>query len=359
MIAALCAGQTDLTDGEIARLEELARQLPLMAELTGADVFIDCVTRDGRALVVAQGSPSTVGSSYARSVVGQYALPEREPAVFHAYQLAAPVRDIKAITQEDRTVCQDVVPVLGETGRCIGLLIRETDISDDLLQEKKFQHLAQTYQTEDRSLRAGSGPDQDTAALREVHHRVKNNLQLVASILNLQARRCRQEETKKILLENVGRVLSISAIHDILTKNAEGSRRIDSLALLEQLRRNLQTLVPAERPVAITVTGDPVPLPADTAGSVALVVNELVTNALEHAFPQGTAGQVSISFCAGQLFHTVTVADNGVGFDVTAPRTGSLGLAIVEATVRDKLRGQLHIQSGPAGTRSSFSIKTE
>ena len=298
-------------------------------------------------------------SSYARSVVGQYALPEREPAVFRAHRLAAPVRDIKAITQEDRTVRQDVVPVLGEADRCIGLLIRETDISGDLLQEKKFQHLAQTYQTEDRSLRAGPIPDQDTAALREVHHRVKNHLQLVASVLSLQARRCQQGETKKILLENVGRVLSIAAIHDILTQNAEGPRRIDSLALLEQLCVHLQALIPAEQPVDLTVTGDPVLLPADTAGAVALVVNELVTNALEHAFPQPAGGTVSVSFCAGQLFHTVTVADNGVGFEAAGHGESRLGLAMAEATVRDKLRGQLHIQSGPAGTRISFSIKTE
>ena len=360
MIRTLCARYTDLAEPDLTRLEELERQLPLVAELTGADVFIDCPARDGGMVVVAQAAPSTGKSSYARSVVGQYALPEREPAVFHAFQLGAPVRDIKAITQEDRAVRQDVVPVTGARGGCIALLIRETDISGDLLQEKKFQRLAESYRAEDRSLRDREPlPDGDTAALREVHHRVKNNLQLVASILNLQARRCGQEETRKILRENVGRVLSISAIHDILTKNEEGSRRIDSIVLMEELRKNLQALVPADKTVVITVTGSPALLPPDTAASAALVVNELVTNALEHGFPGRETGRVEISFCPGALFHTVTVADNGVGFDGTTPAPGHLGLRIVEATVRDKLRGQLHIQSGPSGARVSFEIKTD
>lgn len=93
-------------------------------------------------------------------------------------------------------------------------------------------------------------------------------------------------------------------------------------------------------------------------GSIALVVNELITNALEHAFEHTAAGLVQVSFCAGVMFHTITVADDGSGF-VPPVRRAAAGLRIVEATVRDKLRGKLRIYSDGGGTRISFDFKNE
>ena len=208
-------------------------------------------------------------------------------------------------------------------------------------------------------MRSSDVPAQDKTAMREVHHRVKNNLQLVASILNLQSRRCNNEFTKKILQENVSRVLSIASIHDILTKNEDNFREIDSIILLEQLRKNLQLFVPDGKYIDICVTGTAAKLSADIASAVSLVVNELITNALEHAFEGRDRGTVTVSFCAGQLFHSVTVSDDGGGFDPARLRKGSLGLNIVEATVRDRLHGQLNIHSDACGSRVSFDIKTE
>ena len=147
--------------------------------------------------MVAQAKPSTVGSAYRQNVVGEYALPDKEPAVYHALQHHVPSRDIKAVTQEDRTVRQDVVPIFSHEGRCIGALIREKDISAVLLQEKKYRTLARNYEKEDISLRASDISHREDIAMREIHHRVKNNLQLVASFLNLQARRCKDSYTKK------------------------------------------------------------------------------------------------------------------------------------------------------------------
>ena len=158
--------------------------------------------------------------------------------------------------------------------------------------------------------------------------------------------------------ENVSRVWSIAAIHDILTKKQGDFSKIESSALLEQLRQNLQMFVPLDKAITISITGGSATLTADTASSVALVVNELVTNALEHAFPARGEGHITISFAPGALFHTVAVSDDGCGFDVSAPRA-SLGLNIVEATVKDRLHGQLVIHSGGSGTRASFDFKTE
>jgi two-component sensor histidine kinase len=308
--------------------------------------------------VAAQAGQADEGSAYREKVVGQWVLPQREPAVFHAIRLMAPVRDLKAITQEDRVVRQNAVPIRGEGGRCIGVLIRERDISRDLLQEKKFQSLARSYEQEDLSLRSPQ-PLRDDAALREIHHRVKNNLQLVASILNLQARRAPDPACRRLLGENVGRVLSIAAIHDILTQNKACSTRVESRDLLERLRANLLPFIPESQQIGISVTGDSVSLSPDTASAVALVVNELITNALEHAFEGRPEGQITVSLCAGELYHTVTVSDDGAGFDPGGVAKGSFGLRIVQATVQDRLHGRLTIRSDGAGSQVSFDFKNE
>lgn len=359
MLRKICQEHTLLSAEDIARLEQTESQLTLMAELTGADVFIDCMTKDGTVMVVAQARPSTVSSAYQQDVVGHYAQPENEPAVFQTLQTGAPARDIKAVTQENQTVRQDVVPILNGEGKCIAALIREKDITGALLQEKKFRTLTQTYENEDLSLRSSEMTPQDKVAIREIHHRVKNNLQLVASILNLQSRRCNDDFTKTILQENVGRVLSIASIHDILTKNEDNFREIDSMLLLEQLRKNLQSFVLDGKHITIVVSGTSASLSADTASSVSLVVNELITNALEHAFEGRDTGTITVTFSAGQLFHSVTVSDDGNGFDPARLRKGSLGLNIVEATVKDRLHGQLSIHSDAGGSRVSFDFKTE
>ena len=112
MLRKICQEQTFLSAEDIFRLEQVESQLTLMAELTGADVFIDCMTKDGAVMVVAQARPSTLGSAYQQDVVGKFAQPENEPAVFQALQTGAPARDIKAVTQENQSVRQDVVPIL-------------------------------------------------------------------------------------------------------------------------------------------------------------------------------------------------------------------------------------------------------
>ena len=152
----------------------------------------------------------------------------------------------------------------------------------------------------------------------------------------------------------MGRVLSIGAIHDILTKSEDSE--IDSIVLLERLHKNLQPFVPDGKYITIAVSGDSAFLSADRASAVSLVVNELVTNALEHAFEGREEANIQISFCPGQLHHTVTVTDDGCGFDPCVSRTGNLGLIIAEATVRDRLHGQLSIHSDSGGSRISFTF---
>ncbi|MBE6908231.1 MAG: hypothetical protein E7474_01315 [Ruminococcaceae bacterium] len=351
-----CA-QLSLSDADIARIEQVEAQLPLIAEVTNADAFIDVAVDDERAMVVAQARPSRGTSVYAGNILGAYAYREDEPAVFHALRAGVPVCDLKARTQEGRTVRQNVAPILGDDGETIAVLIREKDVSDDLQQQRKYEELARSYERRHDPIELSEGAGVNE--LREMHHRVKNDLQLVASILRMEARSASQPEAQKILDENVGRVLSIAAIHDMLSYHpgAENTAGIGSLALLGRLCEQLSALVPPGQDVVIRAEGDDIPLDEETATPVAVVVTELVTNAILHAFPQRRGGTVTVSVLRGTMFHTVSVRDDGAGF-LPAEEPEGLGLSIVRATVRDKLGGLLRISSDSRGTKASFDFKT-
>jgi len=346
-----------LNDADRRRIETLRTELPMIASLTNADVFLDCMVDEETAIVVAQARSALGVTVYGGDVTGAVARRLDEPAVFHAFYLGTPVCDLKAVTQEARQVRQNAVPVYGDDGAVIAVLIREKDVSDDMRQASKYEALARSYagaQPQVRTREAALESDQ----LREMHHRVKNNLQLVASILNLQARSCKSPETQKMLREDVERVLSISAIHDILTHIAEGEHLVHTGLLLKRLCFGYRSLVPDGCDIQIGTEGEPLMLTADTAASVSMVITELVLNAIKHAFIGRSGGTVTIATCAGKQFFTVSVADNGVGFE--RGRKDGLGLSIVRAIVQDKLDGQLHIKSDASGTIVSFDFaKTE
>lgn len=346
-----------LPEGTLQQLCEIEKQLPLIAEVSDADVFLDVPIDETKAMVVAQACPSRGISAYKSAILGEYAFPQKEPAVFHAIRVGAPVCDIKAITQEGHTVRQNVAPVFDDEKRVIAVLIREKDISANLQQQRKYEVLARSYEEQLPSVRQmNNDADQNDVALREMHHRVKNNLQLIASILNVQARKVEDPAMRNILKENVSRVLSIATIHDILLHHSGAESSINSSTLMDRLQPSLLALTPPEKEIILLVDGDDITMSADTATSVSLVVTELVTNAFLHAFVGRKSGTVVVSFLKGVMLHTITVSDNGTGFDLQHQRKDSFGLSIVRTTVCDKLGGHLHINTNDRGTIVSFDF---
>lgn len=338
------------------KLEHLKEALPVLAELTENDIFLDCVDPIQRlGTVVAEARPAG-NSLYQSSVVGQPVLPAMEPAVFHGVEQGVLVRDLKGVTQEGRMVRQDVLPLFGTKGEVLGALVREKDVSETLSQARKYQELARSRE-ERRPEAFGPGEGQrPELVVREIHHRVKNNLQLVASLLNLQARQIQDPAVQKIFAENTKRVLNIAAIHDMLTKT-EAFDRIALRPLLRRIAGELQTLVPEGQSIWLRVQGDDMMVSSDCATAVALVVNELLLNSIEHAYPDQKSGTVTVSIYRGALYGTVTVADDGCGFDPEEV-ADSLGMSLVRMTVRDKLQGTLRIQSTLGrGTASSFDVR--
>lgn len=199
-----------------------------------------------------------------------------------------------------------------------------------------------------------------TSVIKEIHHRVKNNLQTVASLLRMQMRRTESREAKDVLQESVNRILSISLVHEILSHHDEES--IDICVVAKQLLSLLtHGMAGAECRVRTSFSGNELPLPSDMATSLALVLNELITNAIIHGFEGLGEGEVRVAVTQAGQICMLTVSDTGVGMNLPQGGEGRkhLGLTIVRTLVEKDLKGELSFTPVvPHGTevRIQFSI---
>jgi two-component sensor histidine kinase len=190
------------------------------------------------------------------------------------------------------------------------------------------------------------------ATIREIHHRVKNNLQTVAALLRLQARRMHAPEAREALEEAVRRVGSIAMVHEILSRVPDEIVDFDDIA--GRVAMMAGELSAPESRVSPTLLGKFGQLPALIATPLALVLTELMQNALQHglsAADRAWAGCLEVTAVRTPDRLTITVSDNGVGlpagFDLDA--TKSLGLQIVRTLVLTELGGSLEIAPRPGG----------
>lgn len=181
------------------------------------------------------------------------------------------------------------------------------------------------------------------ATIREIHHRVKNNLQTVASLLRLQSRRLTSDEARAALAESVRRISSIALVHETLSQDSRQRVSFDKVAhrLIEMLSSGLTD---PECPVAMEVEGKAGELPADVATPLALVVSELLQNAVEHAFGEGGGTAVVELRRDGQRLRVV-VRDDGIGVPDgwSLERDARLGLRIALTLVESELGGVLEV----------------
>jgi two-component sensor histidine kinase len=168
---------------------------------------------------------------------------------------------------------------------------------------------------------------------QEIHHRVKNNLQTVASLLRLQAR-ADGVDAQKALDDSVNRILAIAAVHEVLTDQRDED--VDLGELLDRLRAMLVQGLGASKQVEASL--EPVALAGDRATALALVFSELLQNALKHG---GPSVRVELTRHDGEV--VLAIADDGSGVD-GEPVSGT-GLSIVRALVRDELGGTLSLES--------------
>lgn len=468
-IAEICKKYTSLTSSDINELIKVSDMLPTISELVRADVFLDCITKDHtKAVVVAEAKSLYTKSNYINSVVGEIALQENEPAALRTLNTGVSTRGLKAITQENKSVIQNTVPVRNKQGGVIAVLIIEQAV-DKMFKDEKgiedviffksledfpeiFRYLGHNLnlitQNIDDSIvifdRYGVaiyanlcakrlyknlgyrdniiGMDFNNLVLdeisfekilmddyfiipeatagnldleikysvmrqkgkvtgvnmiikditevkekekelilksvviKEIHHRVKNNIQTIVSLLRLQSRRVDDEYLKKAFNESISRILSISVTHELLAQ--EGIDEVDIKSVLKMMSKNtLDYIANSEQDIEVEVLGDNFSVDSDRATSIALVVNELIQNSIEHGFENREYGYIEIKIYKGEIHSTISVKDNGKGFDIKDIKRNSLGLNIVEQIIKDKFEGDFVIDSTEKGTKIVFDFK--
>ncbi len=188
------------------------------------------------------------------------------------------------------------------------------------------------------------------ATIREIHHRVKNNLQTVASLLRLQARRTDNTEVRGALIESVRRVSSIAMVHDALSMSVDEEVNLDDV--VDRIMPMMNDVATVDTPIRVSRVGDLGVLDADRATALVMVITELVQNAIEHAFDGSTAiGYVTINAERSARWLDVVVHDDGRGLPegFSLEKADRLGLQIVRTLVSAELDGSLGMHASAEG----------
>jgi two-component sensor histidine kinase len=233
------------------------------------------------------------------------------------------------------------VPLL-ERRRVLGALVLVRDVSE----LRRLDRLLVTKDTH----------------IREIHHRVKNNLQTISSLLRLQARRVSAPEARQAIEESVRRIGSIALVHETLSREAADDLPFADIAR-PIVRMAEESLVDPERPVRFEMRGDLPVLPSEVATPLALVLTELLQNTVDHAEPSGDhAGvKVTVEMADDANSLVVLVCDDGVGLSesFSLAAASGLGLSIVRTLVESELGGQFALQrrcDGMPGTEARVTI---
>jgi two-component sensor histidine kinase len=187
--------------------------------------------------------------------------------------------------------------------------------------------------------------------LQEVHHRVKNNLQVISSILNLQSSYVTDPKTLEILQESQNRIKSMSFIHETLYRTIDFSS-IDFSEYMRTLSNNLiQSYRLEDCQVHFTTDLDPLTIHIDQAIPCGLIVNELISNALKYAFKGRKEGDLHLSLKRNNKTVVMRVADNGVGLPegFNYEKTDSLGVQLVY-TLTEQIDGSIAVNTASTGT---------
>lgn len=189
------------------------------------------------------------------------------------------------------------------------------------------------------------------AVVREMHHRVKNNLQMIAMLLRLQKNAARDLRAEDVLAETINRILSIAAVHETLSE--QGLRVVDVKDVLTRVTRSVaETMLSGGQDITITVAGDRLILPSREATSLALATSELVQNAVKHAFVGRASGAIRVQLQATANENVIIVQDNGIGSDKSPGAGKGLGLQIINTLVNDDLKGKFELNLSPEGTQA-------
>jgi PAS domain S-box-containing protein len=193
--------------------------------------------------------------------------------------------------------------------------------------------------------------------LKEIHHRVKNNLMIISSLLNLQSGYIKDKASQDIFKESQNRARSMAMIHERLYQSTD-LKRIDFGEYISSLATELFHTYEADPGlIKLKIKVDNIFLDINTAIPLGLIVNELITNSLTHAFPKGKWGKINVDFHSKDDHYEFTVKDNGIGFpkDIDFQNTNSLGLQIVNS-LTDQIDGKIKLDR-TTGTEFKITFK--
>jgi len=185
--------------------------------------------------------------------------------------------------------------------------------------------------------------------LKEVHHRVKNNLQIISSLLKLQSHRLKDAEAKGAIDDSVNRIFSMALIHEELYKN-KNLAQVSLGDYIQELSTQILQLYEAGTRIEMRLALDEIPIEIDQAIPCGLIVNEIITNSVKHAFPPGGSGRIAIELHESEGRACLRVTDNGSGLPagIDIRTASSLGLQLVR-TLSEQLHGQTELR-GTRGT---------
>jgi PAS domain S-box-containing protein len=222
------------------------------------------------------------------------------------------------------------VPLFQQDGKRKGLVILGRDITENKQAEERLKASLQEKEV----------------LLKEIHHRVNNNLQIVSSLLNLQSGYIQNQEFLEMLRDSQNRIRSIALVHEKLYQ----SNDLANIKFSEYVRNLLSYLFRSygvdHGTVQTKLDIDDVPLEIDTIISCGLIINELVSNSLKHAFPENSKGDICVALHPYEDQFMLAVSDNGIGLpqDMEIKNTESLGLKLVTALV-EEIKGTLEFHS--------------
>jgi two-component sensor histidine kinase len=188
------------------------------------------------------------------------------------------------------------------------------------------------------------------AMIQEIHHRVKNNMQTIASLLRLQSRRAESDQVRRALQDGINRILSVAVIHEFLAHQEARVINIRDVSqrIINQIREGV---LDSERGIRLDLRGPNIYLPTQPATVCALVINELLQNALEHGYDRQEGGTVTVRLQDDGEQISIAVDDDGLGlpeaFDLS--QTRSLGLQIVRTLAEGDLKGNFELHSKDKG----------
>jgi two-component sensor histidine kinase len=466
----------DLTEEDIAFLQKIENDMPIVADISRGDLLIYCLISPNRAAVVAQARPHSIAPIRPESLVGRTISAAEEPLVLQALDRGRSSQGNRTLIPDGAPVLQEVHPIRNKEGKVLGALSIETNLIEHerhRRRSKVFQRAVGQFQemllrgelegaeqlspfgehdgimvvdsqrwiryasgiatnlyrrvghldslvgkptseleTEDealvvRALQEKRCIEEETheghrewikkaipltsrwevvglrrflglplsrprlvgavlavhdetevrrkerelkvksAMIQEIHHRVKNNLQIIAGLLRMQGRRSESEEVRRALDDSVARILSVAVVHEFFSQQ---EARVINIKDVSQriVTHTRQGILQPDKRIRLTLSGPNIYLPAQQATTCALVVNELLQNAVEHGYERKPGGTISVNLQDDGNSVVIAVADDGQGLpdDFSLEQADSLGLQIVQTLVQDDLKGQFELREG-------------